>query len=93
MSTTRTLKKLVLHRETLRTISGAQLGTVVGGVNGDTAPCTLTIQTRNCDSTECPGKARLIDHTINDTVYHPGDSAPVENDTVYRGGRGRAIPV
>jgi hypothetical protein len=92
---TRNIKKLVLHRETLRTISGTHLDGVYGGVvNGDTAPCTITIYSRQCDSSACPGKGRIQDHTINDTVYRPGDNGtPVQNDTVYHGGRGRAIPV
>jgi hypothetical protein len=91
---TRTIKKLVLHRETLRTISGAQLGGVHGGVNGDTAPCTITIYSRACDTDTCPGKARIQDHTVNDTVYRPGDNgAPVQNDTVYRDGGGRVVAI
>jgi hypothetical protein len=92
---TRTIKKLVLHRETLRTIAGPQLGGVYGGVvNGDTAPCTITIYSRQCDSSACPGQGRIHDRTINDTVYRPGDGGgPVQNDTVYHGGGGRVIPV
>jgi hypothetical protein len=91
---TRTIKKLVLHRETLRTISGARLTGVYGGVHGDTAPCTITIYSRTCNTDACPGDARIQDHTINDTVYRPGNNgAPAQNDTVYHGGRGRAIPI
>lgn len=92
---TRTIKKLALHRETLRTISGAVLDGVHGGiVHGDTVPCTITIQSRACASDACPGKARIHDRTFNDTVYRPGDDrAPAQNDTVYHGGRGRVIPL
>jgi hypothetical protein len=82
---TRTHKKLALRGETLRTISGVDLGTVQGG--GETTVCTITIETRQC------AKAHLYDHsTINDTVYRPGDP-PAQNDTVYRGGGSKIIPV
>lgn len=83
---TRNTKKLFLQRETLRTISGAQLGGVQGGA--ETQVCTITIQTRQC------AHAELHDHLdVNDTVYRPGGNPPAQNDTVYRGGRGRIIPV
>jgi hypothetical protein len=79
-------KKLALRIETLRTISGADLGAVQGG--GETTACTITIETRQC------AVAHLYDHsTINDTVYRPGGDPPAQNDTVYRGGGGKAIPV
>lgn len=79
-------RKLVLHRETLRTISGVQLAGVQGGA--ETTVCTITIQTRQC------AHAEIHDYSdINDTVYRPGDNPPAQNDTVYRGGRGRIIPV
>jgi hypothetical protein len=78
-------KKLALHRETLRTISGVNLADIHGGV--DTQACTLTVETRLCD------RAWIHDKLpINDTVYRPGDDQPGQNDTVYRGG-GRVIPL
>ena len=79
------VSKLVLHRETLRTLRSVDLEGVHGG--GDTQACTVTIETRQC-------VARLHDKIeVNDTVYRPGCEPPAQNDTVYRGGRGRIVPV
>ena len=78
--------KLVLNRETLRTLRSVDLDGVHGGAG--TQACTVTIETRDC------AVARLHDHAqVNDTVYRPDGNAPAQNDTVYRGGGSRAIPV
>jgi len=81
----RIFNKLVLNRETLRTLSSVDLAGVQGG--GETQACTITIETRQCEV------ARLHDKAdVNDTVYRPGCNPPAQNDTVYRGG-GRIVPV
>jgi len=85
MSTRTNLKKLVLHRETLRIIGRTELGGVNGG--GGTRECTVTIETKQCP------RGRLQDHLdVNDTVYHPPGNPPAQNDTVYHGG-GRIVAI
>jgi hypothetical protein len=82
----RTSIKLALHRETVRTLRSVDLDGVHGGAN--TQACTVTIETRQC------AVDRLNDHgNVNHTVYPPGGDPPAQNDTMYRGGGGRIIPV
>jgi hypothetical protein len=71
------LKKLALHRETLRTLEANDLGGVNGGTGGITGAVTGAITGVLNDTVFRPGKQK---------------PAPAPSGTVYRGG-GKVIPV
>lgn len=80
MNTQNLIKKLALHRETLRTLDTDTLGEVNGG-------------NRPADGSDGGGiLGKAVSKLFNDTVYHPNGNPPKLNDTVYRGG-GKIIPV
>jgi hypothetical protein len=83
---TASIKKLALHRETLRTLDTAFLDEVYGGQAASSVGPKLTHLT---------GGIQGVAGNLNDTVYRPksNDPKPQINDTVYRTGPAKIQPL